>query len=120
MNPISEGDLLWKPSPEIIANANLTAYMHWLHEHKCVSCQTYDALWRWSVDHLDVFWQSIWEYCDLKATTPATTILADRTMPGAQWFVGMTLNYAENIFSRRTAANPGAPPRGLETNLASV
>ena len=57
----------------------------------------YDALWRWSVTDLAGFWRSIWDYFDVVAHTPPTATLADRRMPGARWFPGATLNYAENV-----------------------
>ena len=106
MSQIAEGSLLWQPSPEIIENANLTRYMRWLNETRGLNVQTYPELWQWSVDHIADFWESIWTYFNLKASRPAHTTLADKSMPGAKWFVGAELNYAENIFQQMTADQP--------------
>src|SRR5690606_40409479 len=56
----------------------------------------YHELWQWSVDDLDGFWASIWDYFEVIAHTPYTSVLGERTMPGATWFPGATLNYAEH------------------------
>jgi acetoacetyl-CoA synthetase len=92
---------LWEPSAERIASANLTAYAEWLAREKGVVTSGYDQLWRWSVAELDAFWASIWEYYDVQAAAPYAEVLGDRAMPGAQWFTGSRLNYAEHIFRDR-------------------
>ena len=56
----------------------------------------YDDLYAWSVDDLDAFWQSIWDFFEVRSHSPHTAALADATMPGAVWFPGATLNYAEH------------------------
>ncbi|MEM7130617.1 MAG: acetoacetate--CoA ligase [Chloroflexota bacterium] len=106
MNPITEGSLLWQPSPEIVADTNLTHYMSWLAENRGVIFDSYPELWQWSVDHIEDFWSSLWIYFDLKASTPETHILGNRTMPGTEWFVGMKMNWAENIFQKMTSDRP--------------
>jgi len=92
---------LWSPSPEDVANANITAYAAWVQRTRGVDVTgSYDALWRWSVEDLDGFWASIWEYFDVVADGSPATVLGDRTMPGAAWFPDVRLNYAENLFAR--------------------
>jgi len=92
---------LWSPSPEDVANANITAYAAWVQRTRGVDVMgSYDALWRWSVEDLDGFWASIWEYFDVVADGSPATVLGDRTMPGATWFPDVRLNYAENLFAR--------------------
>jgi acetoacetyl-CoA synthetase len=105
-NSFQEGQLLWQPDAETLANANLTHYMRWLAEHKGVQVSTYPELWRWSVENLEDFWSSLWDYFDLKYSGDLATPLAERTMPGARWFEGVRLNYAENIFKRMTDSQP--------------
>jgi acetoacetyl-CoA synthetase len=74
--------------------------MSWVEErHGLDFGGDYHALWRWSVDELDQFWASIWEFCDIRASEPYTEVLATRGMPGAEWFPGARLNYAENLFA---------------------
>ncbi|WP_084486767.1 acetoacetate--CoA ligase [Nocardia sienata] len=65
----------------------------------------YDMAWQWSIDHLDEFWAEIWDWFDIIAHSPHTAVIGSREMPGAQWFPGATLNYAEHIV-RELAARP--------------
>ncbi|MGH2950519.1 MAG: AMP-binding protein, partial [Solirubrobacterales bacterium] len=89
---------LWEPSAESIEASNLTAYMHWLEAERGLALDgDYDALWRWSVDQLEDFWSSIWDYFVVRASQPYAAVLTGREMPGAGWFAGARLNYAENL-----------------------
>ena len=106
MNVITEGTLLWQPSEEDVAKANLTAYMAWLRRRHGLLFEDYPALWQWSVDHIDDFWLSIWEYFDVQASVRGDIVLGNASMPGAQWFPDARLNYAENIFARCTDRQP--------------
>ena len=92
----AEGDLLWTPSPEWVARSNLTTYMRWLREKRDLRFADYHQLQRWSVEDLDAFWASIWDYCSVEASTPYTSVLGRREMPGADWFPGAHLNYAQH------------------------
>jgi len=103
---ISEGSLLWQPTPTLIENANLTHYRNWLAAQKGVITADYPALWRWSVAQPGAFWGSLWDYFGVRHSAAATTPLADATMPGAVWFPGARLNYAENIFAQQTDQHP--------------
>ena len=58
-----DGDLLWTPSPDKVARANLTAFTAWLARERGLRFGDYDALWRWSVTDLAGFWQAVWDYC---------------------------------------------------------
>ena len=106
MNEITEGSLLWEPSAEVIEQANLTRYMAWLKNNKGLDFQTYDQLWHWSVTDLAAFWGSLWDYFDIVASQTYETVLTDQTMPGAQWFAGAKLNYAENLFRHKNSKRP--------------
>jgi acetoacetyl-CoA synthetase len=85
---------MWTPSPERVERANLTRYRRWLEDRRGLRFASYDELWRWSVDDLDAFWGSIWEFFEVGGPAPGPA-LADRRMPGARWFPGATLNLAE-------------------------
>lgn len=98
MKPITAGELLWQPTEEQIKNTNLTSYMQWLSEKKGVTVHNYQELWQWSVDELEDFWESIWQYCGVQASKGYESVLNKREMPGAKWFKGSRLNYAENVF----------------------
>ncbi len=89
---------LWEPSAEAIERSQMTAYMRWLAAERGVEAGDYESLWRWSVENLEDFWQSIWDYFDVQSSGQWSKVLAERTMPGARWFEGAELNYAEHIF----------------------
>jgi acetoacetyl-CoA synthetase len=76
----------------------ITRYRQWLARERGLSFDNYDALWCWSVTDLDAFWQSIWDYLDLRSPTPHTAVLAENVMPGARWFPGAQFNYAHQVF----------------------
>ncbi|WP_129673998.1 acetoacetate--CoA ligase [Candidatus Chloroploca sp. Khr17] len=100
--------LLWSPSVELKQQSKMQHYMTWLAETRGLQFTTYDELWRWSVDEIEAFWESIWHYTDIQSSTPYTTVLSSHTMPGARWFEGAKLNYAEHIFRRATTSHPAA------------
>jgi acetoacetyl-CoA synthetase len=70
--------------------------MNWLGESRGLSFEGYGDLWRWSVDELEEFWQSLTEYFGVRWQMPPQQVLVDRRMPGAEWFPGGTLNWAEH------------------------
>jgi acetoacetyl-CoA synthetase len=98
--PVKAGDLLWAPTPERVANANITAYLAWLKKTRGLEFAGYRELWQWSVTETDAFWQSVWDYNDIIVTHEPTSVLGQREMPGAEWFPGAMLNYAENAMAR--------------------
>jgi acetoacetyl-CoA synthetase len=91
---------MWAPSPERVERANITRYLHWLRDRRGLRFASYDELWRWSVDDLDGFWASIWEFFEVGGPAPSPA-LAERRMPGARWFPEATLNHAELSLRRR-------------------
>lgn len=95
---VEEGQVLWRPSPEWMADSNLAAYQAWLKETRGLEFESFGELQRWSVTELDDFWASVWDYFEVKASAPYDAVLGERGMPGAEWFPGARLNYAENIF----------------------
>jgi acetoacetyl-CoA synthetase len=92
------GRLLWQPSPERVEASRLTAYRRWLTETHGVDASGYHELWRWSVTDLEGFWGSIWEYFGVEASAPYERVLGARSLPGAEWFPGARLSYAEHVF----------------------
>jgi acetoacetyl-CoA synthetase len=97
---VREGDLLWTPGQDRIERANVTAFIRWLSRERGLDFDSYPALWRWSVTDLDGFWQAVWDYCGIEASAPPTAVLGRRTMPGADWFPGARLNYAQHVLRR--------------------
>jgi len=94
---IKEGDLLWTPTPEWVEGTNITHFMKWLQAERGLKFADYSALWCWSVEDVDAFWQAIWDYYGIKSSAPVQAVLGKRTMPGAEWFPGARLNYAEHV-----------------------
>ena len=90
--------VLWTPTPEQVEQATLTRYTRWLEAREGRTFETYADLWRWSIDDVEAFWASIWEFFDVRASQPYERVLGRREMPGAEWFPGATLNYAEHVF----------------------
>ncbi|KWV30048.1 acetoacetate--CoA ligase [Micromonospora rifamycinica] len=91
------GDVLWTPPADVRERSRIGGYLRWLREHRGLDFADYDALWQWSVTDLDAFWRSIWDHFEVVAHTPPTATLGGAAMPGARWFPGATLNYAENV-----------------------
>ncbi|HEV8423780.1 MAG TPA: acetoacetate--CoA ligase [Actinomycetes bacterium] len=85
---------MWTPSPERVERSNMTRYLRWLRERRGLHFGSYDELWRWSVDDLDAFWASIWDFFEVGGPAPSPAV-AERRMPGASWFPGAKLNHAE-------------------------
>src|SRR4051812_30912365 len=85
--------IMWTPSPERIERANITPFM------RARGFEDYDALWRWSVEDLEGFWASIWETYGVGGSYDA--VLGSREMPGAEWFPGAQVSYAEHLFRGR-------------------
>src|SRR3954468_5337932 len=93
--------IVWTPSPERIASATITRYREWLNETRGLALEDYADLWQWSVDELEDFWASIWEFFEVEASEPYERVLSTREMPGARWFPGARLSYAEHVFRGR-------------------
>lgn len=102
---VNVGDILWQPSQDWIDASNLNKFQGWLKQRHGLEFNSPQALRRWSLDHLDDFWQAIWDYFEIEASTAPTAVLGKRTMPGADWFPGARLNYAQHILRHE---KPGA------------
>ena len=93
---------LWTPSPERKAQANMTRFIDFVNEKYSTDCRTYDDLYRWSVANIPDFWASMWEFGDIKASARWDRVVDDAgKMPGAKWFSGTRLNFAENLLPFR-------------------
>ena len=111
---------LWSPSQKRRAESRLTEYFEWFEREKGLRFADYDALWRWSVDELEAFWESIWQFFEVRASRPYTRVLDARRMPGANWFEGARLNLAENAFRHATASRPALVFRSEIAPLTEV
>lgn len=100
---------LWTPSAARIDDAAITRYRRWLAARHGLEFADYEALWRWSVDAPETFWASIWDFFGIRAHSPYVRVLDRREQPGARWFEGATLNYAEHALAG--ASRPDAATR---------
>jgi acetoacetyl-CoA synthetase len=106
---------MWEPPSEQRASVEMGRFMEWVAERRGRAFAGYDELWQWSVDELEDFWASVWEFCGVRASKPYERVLASREMPGARWFEGAELNYAENLLLGSAAP----PARGDATGPAA-
>ena len=98
--------VLWQPSPSFINQSNLKDYEQWLESNKNLQFENYHALWQWSTRRVEDFWESLWTYFDIISYTPYQKVLSSHQMPGARWFEGASLNYAEHIFRQKNEKYP--------------
>jgi acetoacetyl-CoA synthetase len=85
------------------ADSAMARFIAWLSDGGRLDAADYEQLWTWSVEHPEEFWAALWDFFGVRSTSHPETVLADRSMPGATWFPGVRLNYAEQVF---TQANP--------------
>ncbi len=96
---MSAPEKLWEPSAELVENSRLREYMSWLEAERGLAFGDYAELWRWSVDEVEAFWTSIWDFFEVRADGEPSAVLSSHEMPGARWFEGTSLNYAEHVFA---------------------
>jgi acetoacetyl-CoA synthetase len=101
------GDVLWTPPADVRETTELGRFLDFVRDERGHDFGGYDDLWRWSVDDLEGFWGAVWDFFDIRPHTPYERVLAKRDMPGAEWFPGATLNYAEHLL-RNADADPAA------------
>ncbi|MEU0264670.1 acetoacetate--CoA ligase [Nocardioides sp. NPDC006303] len=93
---IEQGDIVWTPPADVLSTSRVGEFLAWLARERDLEMTTHEELWRWSVTDLDGFWSAVWEFFEVRAHAPYDTVLASREMPGARWFPGALLNYAEH------------------------
>ncbi|HIV71599.1 MAG TPA: acetoacetate--CoA ligase [Candidatus Aquabacterium excrementipullorum] len=91
-------------------------YQQWLAQRHGLRFDDFEALWRWSVDEPEAFWMSLWEHDAIDSPVPATVALEDATMPGAKWFPGTQVNYAQRVLRHAEAAHRAGQPAIISDN----
>lgn len=114
---VKEGDLLWTPGETRVRDANVMAFIRWLRAKRGVDCADYPALWRWSVQDVAAFWEALWCYAGIESPTPYRAVLENPVMPGARWFPGARVNFAEQVLRR---ARPGETALHYLSELAGL
>ena len=97
---LARGDgpgVLWTPPPDVWETTEIGRYVTWLERERGLSFATYDELQRWSANDLSGFWSSIWDFSGVKAHARYSSVVASEDMPGAIWFPGAQLNFAEHL-----------------------
>ncbi len=94
--------LLWTPSEQRVKNSNMYKFMTYINEKYKKDFTEYEPLYQWSIENIPDFWTSMWDFADVIASQPYETVVDDLTkMPGAKWFIGAKLNFAENLLRYR-------------------
>ncbi len=104
---MTEGELLWTPDPAWAESTTLARFMRQAGERRGRPFADYEELRRWSVEDLDGFWGAVWQFFDVISARPYESVLSERRMPGAAWFRGARVNYAEHMLRHEAAAAPG-------------
>jgi acetoacetyl-CoA synthetase len=93
---------LWQPSAERIERANLTAFARMVAATHGASLRDYPKLRAWSAEHGEEFWPALWRFADVRASRSWDRVLTGKDrMPGARWFEGAELNFAENLLRHK-------------------
>ena len=96
------GDRLWEPSRERIKETNMWKFMEFVNRRHGFVLSNYQELYQWSVDHIPQFWADFWDFSSIIHSKPYEVVVDDLgKMPGARWFVGAELNFAENLLRYR-------------------
>lgn len=105
--------LLWKPTEEYIKTTNMYSFMNYVNKKFNLNFNDYSTLYKWSVDYPANFWDTLWKYLDIKCSKPYDAPVDDISkFPGAQWFTGSKLNYAENMLKFSSNSSPAIIFRG--------
>ena len=103
---MSTPEVLWQPSPHQVEESNLADFLRWLRTSRGRSFADYTRLWQWSTHELTEFWAAVWEYYGLDRASDYDAVLAERTMPGARWFPGARLNFAQRCLAAPSDTRP--------------
>mgnify|MGYP001230486469 CR=1 FL=1 len=94
-----EREVLWTPSQERYATSTMAKFEQYLHNEFNLTFSNYNEMWNWSITELEVFWNAISQFFDLRFFEPPRMVLGKRDMPGAEWFPGAKVNYADQVLS---------------------
>jgi acetoacetyl-CoA synthetase len=102
LKPLKPLKPLWEPSAQRIKDSNMYRFMQGVNHSHGTAFTDYDGLYRWSVENIAAFWAEMWRFAGIKASKDYQTVIDEPTrMPGAHWFTGSRLNFAENLLRYR-------------------
>lgn len=93
---------LWRPDPDTVAGSAYGRFARFVDDRHRIGLEDaldHARLWRWSTENIEDYWQAVWDFFGVRSHTPWTRVLGEQRMPGAQWFSGATLNYAEHVLT---------------------
>jgi acetoacetyl-CoA synthetase len=94
--------ILWTPDPDLVKKSQMHRYMEFVNAYSGTKFKTYDELWLWSVENIRAFWGTFWHFSGIRYSVDFDQVVDDpKKMPGAKWFRGARLNFAENLLQRR-------------------
>jgi len=89
---------LWEPGKDQIAATQMTGFQHFVEHRHRITFSSYNELHRWSIEQPELFWQAIWDFCGVISAAPPEQVVSDfESFPGARWFPGSRLNFAQNL-----------------------
>lgn len=109
-------ELLWQPAPDQVRRTRIEGFREWLRTERGVDLPDYRALWRWSITDLEGFWGAVADFFGVTFHERPSRVLPAEVMPGAEWFPGATLNYAEHAL-RRVEGNGGEAKRDQDSAI---
>ena len=112
------GEILWRPSDDSVSSSRIGGFLARQRTEHGMEFADYQQLWDWSVRDLPAFWAAVWQYLDPISDGTPEPVLAVSTMPGAQWFPNIELNYAENALRGPGEGTPGLLAEVLPVRLA--
>jgi acetoacetyl-CoA synthetase len=112
--------VLWSPAPDARDRTRIGAYLAWLERERGLRFSDYDALLAWSIEDLDGFWRSIWDFFDVGRPVSAGGGLAEAAMPGSRWFPDARLNWADHCLRLSQRADDEVVMIGRSESRARV
>ena len=95
-------EALWRPSKDRLENANMTRFIRFINQRYGKEFEAYPDLYQWSITNIPDFWGAMWEFGDIRVSRGYDTVVDDlERMPGAKWFAGARMNFAENLLRYR-------------------
>src|SRR5690606_33354705 len=103
---IEQGETLWSPTAGQVEETRLAQFMEYVAQRHGKRFEDYESLWQWSVDEVETFWGTVLQCFQVEADGHPAIVLADSRMPGAKWFPGLRLNYAEHVCRNADPSRP--------------
>ena len=98
--------IMWQPNRKQITGSQMMQFMAFINSRYELAIEDYSQLYQWSIDQVEDFWSSFWDFSQIIYHSPYHSVVDDiNKMPGAKWFEGTTLNFAENLLNLANIGN---------------